>query len=245
MATLDELFEAITEYPNDMPPRMVYGLQVGGERGELIALQLDLDEALKNGEISGGVVRMNQLLDDLTKKQAWANPLLPEAKPVEFYRGFVEHVKVDALWFAASAERLLRSAPIRHLDVTGLDSPEACDTFFGCGWLGMIHGLALADGFDDRALHGLAMSPHLVTLEYLWLPDGSFSDEALAAILDARPGLQMFSSLEFDEIYEADWDGSNVFISQPERAVQFELRYGNRHALHAKTRNRFASRMLF
>lgn len=245
MATLDELFEAITEYPGDTVPRMVYGMQIGGERGELIALQLALDEALKNGEISGGAVRMNQLLDDPARKHIWAQPLLPEAKLIQFYRGFVEHVEVDAAWFAAAPEPLFRSAPVRHLDVTDLSSPEVCDAFFDCGWLGMISGLALADGFDKRALYGLATSPHLVSLAYLWLPDGSFSDGELAAILDGRPSLQMFSSQRFDEIYEADWDGSNVFISQHERATQFERRYGEQHALHAKARNRFASRMIY
>ena len=236
---------AIIEYPDDWPPRLAYASLVGGDYGEFITLQVRVDGDLKDGNAAPDLIRATQLLDTRDNRDRWSASLPADVSVVDFYRGFPEHVLVDAGWFIDHHEELFAGTPVRHLDVTGLIDEATCRAFFEVPWLGRIVGLGLDKGFHHAALTGLATTNRLVALQYLWLPADSFSDGELNAILRGRPSLEMFSSPDFDEEVDADWDGTLLDIVAPPRTIRFETAFGVYPALHAKSRNRRATRGIF
>lgn len=245
MADIADYRRAIIDYPDDWAPRLAYASLMGGEYGEFITLQIQASNDLLDGNPAPDLIRATQLLDTGDNRDQWSASLPADVSVVEFYRGFPERVLVDARWFIVHHEELFASTPVRHLDVTGLTDEATCQAFFSVPWLGLINGLGLATGFHHAALTGLATTNRLVALRYLWLPADSFSDGELNAILRGRPSLEMFSSPDFDETVDADWDGTLLEIVAPPRSIAFETAFGAHPALHAKSRNRRACRGIF
>jgi hypothetical protein len=230
--SLDAIFRDVVAHPTDMAPRREYAAVVGGERGELITAQLATDESLKAGGPAVGIGREGALLLDKARAQQWAQPLLAEAGMLTFMRGFVEHVEVDALWFVANYQQLFESAPVRHLDVSGLVDEHACSAFFDCQGLEQIAGLAFLRPVHESVFAAVAASKRLGMLRYLSLQALSFSDEDLLAILRALPSLCTLRSHEICETPQFEWDGKLLFVDQSERLKFFESKHGLFHAFH-------------
>lgn len=236
---------ASIDYPDNWPLRLAYASLIGGEYGKFITLQLHADDDLAAGKSTPDIIRATKMLETGDNRDRWSASLPADVSVVDFYRGFPEHVLVDAGWFVDHHEELFASTPVRHLDVTGLADAATCEAFFAVPWLGRIVGLSLAAGFHHAALTGLATTNRLVALQYLWLPADSFSDGELNAILRGRPSLEMFSSPDFDEKVEADGDGTLINVIAPPRTIRFETAFGTYPALHAKSRNRWATRRMY
>jgi hypothetical protein len=230
--SLDAIFRDVVAHPTDMAPRREYAAVVGGERGELITAQLATDESLKAGGPAVGIGREGALLLDKARAQQWAQPLLAEAGLLTFMRGFVEHVEVDALWFAENYQQLFESAPVRHLDVSGLIDDHACSAFFDCQGLGQIAGLAFLRPVHESVFAAIATSKRLGMLRYLSLQESSFSDPQLREVLLALPNLAAVSTSEFSQALVLEWDGKVLDVENTFRMNEFERQYGHFKALH-------------
>lgn len=110
---LSVLLDACVAAPADDAPRLEWANFVGGERGELVALQCALSR--------GGIERNEALAwrrreaDLLALDEAhWAD-LEGLADAWAFRRGFVDEAVVDVRTFAAHGEELFRRAPLLRL----------------------------------------------------------------------------------------------------------------------------------
>ncbi len=122
----EALFEACRSAPDDDAPRLVWADAVGGERGELVVIQCDLARGgLAPAEVAIRRRRERELL--AAHAAAWAglgeDRGIAGLRPgrVEFRRGFVEAIELDARAFVAHGEEILDRAPLlRSLTATGL-----------------------------------------------------------------------------------------------------------------------------
>jgi hypothetical protein len=235
-ATAESLFSAIVLQPNNLALRKQYAQLVGGERGEFIELQIAFFEQLQSGGRATGAGRIEFLFK--RNRELWSKPLLAEAKLINFLRGFVEHVQVDARWFVDNYKRLYASAPIRHLDVAGLINERVANDFSACPGLEQIAGIALLQDMHSSALSALAECRHLSQLRYLSLSELTVADVDKVTVLRALPQLQICNISDFTEELQLDYEGSVLAVEASPSLVQFETTYGEFHALHEVSRTR-------
>lgn len=167
-----------------------------------------------------------------------------------FYRGFVEHVAMQAKYFLQFADELFRRAPIRHLTLTYCT--DLMEELAASPHLARIRTLALPNRHDSNACNQLnaltddhvrvlATSPHLANLAYLDLTDnGQLTPHALDH-LALSPNLPALSAVRLD--WNIWWDkvpphGSYESRLQsrqvPEWAPALEARHGYLPWLHAE-----------
>ncbi len=123
MSVLGELLAACVAAPADDAPRTVWADAIGGDRGELVAVQLRLARggtALGADERAALREREHALL--AAHGPTWAGlAAFRDITRATFRRGFVEAIEVDAAAFAIHADAIIATAPfIRELAVTGL-----------------------------------------------------------------------------------------------------------------------------
>ena len=113
------LVEDIRNAPADDGPRLVWADAVGGERGELVVIQLDL----ARGTLAPAerLVRKRRQRELLARHgEAWSG-LAGLATRASFHRGFVDAAEVAADVFVEQADDLLEAAPcLTALTVTSL-----------------------------------------------------------------------------------------------------------------------------
>jgi len=165
---LDALLEACRRAPDDDAPRLVWADAVGGERGELVVIQCDLARGgLPPAAAAARRRRERELLTAHGRRWAGLVGLTSVKRRVEFRRGFVEAVELDARTFAARGDELFRRAPLlRSVTAVGLAAVSG-------------EGESVTDPPLDR-LRELLASPALPRLHALhldgvgrWAPPGS------------------------------------------------------------------------
>lgn len=113
------LVEDIRNAPDDDGPRLVWADAVGGERGELVVIQLDL----ARGTLAPAerLVHKRRQRELLARHGAEWSGLAGLATRASFHRGFVDAAEVVADVFVEQADDLLEAAPcLTALTVTGL-----------------------------------------------------------------------------------------------------------------------------
>ncbi len=122
----ERLLEDIRNAPDDEGPRLVWADAVGGERGELVVIQLDLERGgLSPREVIARKKRQRQLL---AQHGAEWSGLEGIARRVSFARGFVDAAEIAAPQFLAQADDIAQAAPLlSSLTATNLraDGPAA------------------------------------------------------------------------------------------------------------------------
>lgn len=102
-----ELLEGVLADPDDDAARLVYADHVGGERGELVALQC------RPRPTPAQRRRIAELL--AKHAYAWTHDVRRAAKAAEFRRGFVTSITIAASRWADSGVALLAANPIEEL----------------------------------------------------------------------------------------------------------------------------------
>ena len=122
MPDLDALLEACRRAPDDDAPRLVWADAVGGERGELVVIQCDLARGgLLPAAAAARRRRERELLTAHGRRWAGLVGLTSIKRRVEFRRGFVEAVELDASTLATRGDELFRRAPLlRSVTAVGL-----------------------------------------------------------------------------------------------------------------------------
>src|SRR3954466_9886952 len=165
MAPLEALHAAVIAAPDDEDARLAYAQAVAAtdpERAELIRLQIDLTgwrrARIAPPEMTAADQRVQVLLE--RHGHRWSADVAPLVDGVAFFRGFVEQVQLDASRFLSTAPRLYQTAPILHLDLTGV-KPVA-EELFASPLLDRIHTLELMrNELGDAEAQLIATSPHL------------------------------------------------------------------------------------
>ena len=119
MQPIPELLQACVAAPEDDAPRLAWAEAIGGERGELVRIQCELERGgLERGRAIAHRRRESELL--ATREREWA-ALDGLAEGSIFRRGFVDEAIVDARTFAEKGETLFGAAPLlRRVDFSGL-----------------------------------------------------------------------------------------------------------------------------
>ena len=120
------LLEDIRNAPDDDAPRLVWADAVGGERGELVVIQIDLER--------GGLPRRETIVRKKRQREllarhgvAWTG-LAGLARRASFRRGFVDAAEIPAPVFLEHADDILEVAPLMSsLTTSGLraDGPAS------------------------------------------------------------------------------------------------------------------------
>jgi len=112
-------------HPDDDTPRMIWADAIGGERGELVALQCGRED-LPRAELAWRNRRERELL--AAHAMAWSG-LERIATRVRYRRGFVDAIEVTAdTWLAESAAIVELAPLVTALTVTGILSEHADST---------------------------------------------------------------------------------------------------------------------
>jgi uncharacterized protein (TIGR02996 family) len=238
-ADLDALYEAVLKDPDSDVPRLTYAdaCEVYGDsdRAEFIRLQI-AETAARRARQDEAVSRSFQRRVALQERfgQRWAGPIRDRAKHIQFFRGFVEKLAMDAQQFLEHAEELYAMAPIRRLTLTGV--PPVIEPLSNSQHLARIVWLNLEDQkIGNRGVESIAMSPYMNKLGYLGL-DGT---DITAVAVEALAASSKLSALRFvsglPKAFQEDnwWDqGQTINVLPPPEAARIEQRYGRKLWLH-------------
>ena len=106
--SLGELLAECIAHPDDDQPRLVWADAVGGERGELVAIQCAERSALRPGELAALNRRERALL---ARALEWSG-LAGVAHRVRFRRGFVDAIDIDYDAAVAHARLIATACPL-------------------------------------------------------------------------------------------------------------------------------------
>ncbi|MEO8554824.1 MAG: hypothetical protein ABI678_32825 [Kofleriaceae bacterium] len=241
MATLEALHAAVIAAPDDEDARLAYAHAVAAtdpERAELIRLQIDLTgwrrARVAPPEMTAAAQRVQVLLE--RNADRWSADVAPLVDGVSFFRGFVEHVQLDASRFLSTGPRLYQTAPVLHLDLTGV-KPVA-EELFRSPLLERIETLELMrNELGDAEATLIAASPHLARLKWLGLALNRIGDAGLDA-LAASKTLGALRYLCFADNATRDPTPANAddYSYDSEEAVALMAKHGARPWLSSQAR---------
>ncbi len=190
MATLEALHAAVIAAPDDDAARLAYANAVAAtdpDRAELIRLQLNLTgwrrARIAPAAMTAAAQREQVLLH--RNDGRWSADVAPLVSGVAFFRGFVEHVELDAGRFLSTGERLFQTAPVLHLTLTGV-KPVAAE-LFASPLLDRIQTLELMrNELGDAEAKLIATSPHLAGLTWLGLALNRIAQPGLEALAASK-----------------------------------------------------------
>jgi hypothetical protein len=193
-----DLLAECAAHPDDDQPRLVWGDAIGGERGELVAIQCASRDALPPGELAALNRRERELLE-----RAWEwSGLAGLVHRVRFRRGFVDAIDVGAEAYLVNAERIAAIAPlVTAITLRGVGNAETLQRVLDVPQFARVRALDLVDRVYFDAANVLARAgalPHLVALG-LGLRDGMGFELAAAAIGHIER-LRLYTRLDADEI---------------------------------------------
>jgi hypothetical protein len=197
VTSLAALATEVVARPGDEDVREAYAEAVrrsDPQRAELIRLQLKTARMRRTGvDTYPLALREGALIE--AHHARWAQPISQYVSGYQFFRGFVELVRVDTEWFVESADELYDLAPILHLDLT--DAKLAVNELFASERLERIRSIKLMrnDLGDDEA-RLIADCPHLRNLEWLDLSNNHIGDAGLEALV-ASDNLPRLGYLDF------------------------------------------------
>jgi uncharacterized protein (TIGR02996 family) len=185
-AYADAFLADIRENPADDGPRLIFADWLeerdgpgDAERAEFIRLQVELAR-LPAGHPQRGELEARERALRQQCGARWSAPLAGLVRGLEFRRGFVEWVRLDAAALTARADELFRLAPLRHLDLY-LDAEQG-EAVADCPYLSRLDALDVYSP-DGAGLTPLLASPHLAGLRSLRLRNPGA--EGLGALLAA------------------------------------------------------------
>ena len=196
----DDLLAAIHASPFEDAPRLIYAdhLAETGEpanlaRAEFIRVQLALARLpADHPRTESLVARQADLLQQF--HSAWTAPVKGLVAGVEFRRGHLDAVSVDAEQFLRDGEELFRRLPIRKIRL--LNGSRSLARIAASPLLDSICELDLASTeLGNGGLNILLRSPHLRTIESLDLGFNGLDDRgaALLAETTSLPALKILS----------------------------------------------------
>jgi uncharacterized protein (TIGR02996 family) len=172
----DAFLQAIRATPDDDTPRLVYAdwLEEHGEpRGEFIRVQCEIPR-LPAAHPRSIQLQSNERRLLRAHRAHWVEPLRPfvgfwQAQWVlEFRRGFVERIDIDAEVFLRHGEELFRHAPLRQVSFSSARGRLPALTT--CRYLAEIEELSFLDQpLEERDLTALAACPYLSRMKKLAL----------------------------------------------------------------------------
>lgn len=240
-----ELLELILKYPYADRDRAKYAALLerrGDPRGELITIQLQLAEARSRQMLPPPGLREREKELLARYGNEWSREVAPLVDGLEFFRGFVDHVTLDARGFLERAEAIYRVAPVIYLTLTGVR--DVYRELFASPRLARIRALELEqNGLGDDALEALAASPHLGKLAWLDLSRNDITARGVEALAASKhlPALAYVklsgnpSGDPADTPVAIDVDRPNLEVlewgSSP-LAVDLEQKYGTIRWLH-------------
>jgi uncharacterized protein (TIGR02996 family) len=222
MAKDDGLLAAILDAPDDDAARLVYAdwLEEHGEqpRADFIRVQCTLARLDVEDPYGKEHQRLEKRQEALLRKhqREWLAPLKGLAHKCTFRRGFVEEATLSARVFLGKAKALFALTPLRRVDLTEVDDPEAVAA---SPFLRRLTGLSISDEgsvsddlaealarsrhvagltrleltgerdgpqISDMGAAALAASAHLGGLRVLRLPDNALGDEGVIALARSR-----------------------------------------------------------
>lgn len=203
----DALFRAILADPDSDSLRERYAQASerhgDSERARFIRLQLDAAVCLRHNEPHwNAAVEARELAAKDGHWTLWAGPLAGKVESYEFYRGFVEKVRIDAREFLHRADDLFESAPLRRLSLTNVLPVMA--ELFESPHLSRIVSLTLEyQHIGDRGAELIAASPYLGKLAWLALGGNGIMRDGLTALMktDAFPALR-YVDLAGNPVYD-------------------------------------------
>lgn len=172
--------------PDDEEVRLAYSDAIAGTdvaRAELIKLQIVLARWRREHVSPAGkleaAAREQVLLETHAKR--WAEPVKKLVDGVEFLRGFVEVVTLDAAKFLATYEQLYNTEPVLH--VTFTNAGPVAEQLFACPGLARLKSIELWNNqLGDAGAIALAKSPYLGSLKWLGLGKNQIGTAGLEAL---------------------------------------------------------------
>lgn len=168
----DDLVDDIRNIPDDDDARLVWADAVGGDRGELVVLQISLDRG--GLSLADAIARRRRQRQLLARHGAVWSGLEGLAHRVSFRRGFVDAAELPAATWLAHADEILESAPaLSSVTITGLraDGPASdpmplLSSVLAHPATRVLRGLAIACDGDhgDVAIDLVARAPLLSRL---------------------------------------------------------------------------------
>ena len=193
-----ELLAACVAAPADDGPRHVWADAVGGERGELVAVQLRLASGEGTpAEVGALLARQRALLT--AHGVAWSGLAGTGVTTVRFGRGFVDAIAIDARALADRGEAIAAAAPLCHgLALTGLHVAGSAPATEA-----LVEELLV--GWGARPLTALQLAPHGFDMgggRPSRTPTPAFTEAAIATL--ARRGvLRGLASLTMSHVDRA------------------------------------------
>lgn len=242
----EALLEAVLRHPDESAPREAYARWLdarGDPRGRFILVQIAKAEIERVGNQGPAWLEAYTQSEALLRahRAEWEAPLAGRVLAMNFERGFVEEITLDARVFLDTAPELYALAPIRHVnlrDARGLTAELAASSH-----LDRVVSLSLwCNGIGDAGVRDLVGSPHLARLAWLDLTYNEVSEAGLEA-LAASKHLPNLRSLGFvgnrapDPAEEAmrDVDGTILDIVETDLGRRLEARFGKKAWLHPYT----------
>jgi uncharacterized protein (TIGR02996 family) len=206
------------------------------ERGRFIRIQIALarlrEEATREVELSG-LSKRDSAFNDLVKEEQslekkyeaeWIAPFQGLGPPtgLEFHRGFVEKLNIDAKDLVRHEHALFAASPLRHICLMNVG--DCLPGVFRCSCLNRLAALTInhsrigiplaravaqaenlagirklhltVNNFDDEAIQHLVASPILANLEELDLSENEKMGETSARALASTPHLGALRTLD-------------------------------------------------
>ena len=239
-----DFVRAVLRDPDADEPRLAYAAwlaQRNDPLADFIRVQMQLAEAFRAhgnvGKWSGPYKASKAYIEKHGAR--WRLPLeslVAEGvvRELEFYRGFVEHVSMDAHAFLAHADRVFAVAPVRHLTLTGVTAaPQA----LAAPAMERMVSLSLRSaGIDASAIAILAGSPNSHRLAWLDLWNNVIGIAGLEAICSSRHlRALVYVGLSSDGPNPVDTGGGDDedTVSSTELGHDLEQRFGPQPWIHA------------
>jgi uncharacterized protein (TIGR02996 family) len=242
-ADLPSLLQSVLGNPDQDIPRLAYADACASSGDEVLArfIRLQIDAFRKRRAGHSDAYLPSSEARDLSDKygDGWAGPIRDRVQWLNFHRGFVEEIKIDAQRFLETADELYKMAPIRKLWLTGVK--PVFEHLMQSPHLKRIVALCLEfQQLADADVKVLAMSPNLGKLALLGLR-GNDVTVAGVEILAASTTLPSLKQVDFTgnpanvvkEIVSNDILSPDVvFASGSEEAYRIEQIYGRKTWLH-------------
>jgi uncharacterized protein (TIGR02996 family) len=248
MPTPDELLAEIVRNPDDDAPRLAYADAVAPrapERAELVRLQIERfhSERQRGLWLSAPSARETAILEQHGPR--WAHFIAPFARGYSasskfqgyaYERGFVALLRTEPDMVADMGDRLLKMAPIQHLDLTR-NGPFIPALTAPC--LGRMRSLNLSQlSLTDDDAVALAERGHLDRCEWLDLSNNKIWSRGVEALL-ASPAIRRIPLVKLagnpgdpTAVFLWEEDGALVEGELPGSGRTAEERYGRIPWLH-------------
>lgn len=249
---LSALYDACVAAPASDAPRIAFAAALdarGDAWGAFVQTQLKLTAALRAND-DNKALELEAAANAQGRGHAreWANGLAEIASVVEFSRGLVESIVIDAATFVAHADEIFQRAPIRYVVLK--DVGDHLAAVLGLPHLAQLVWLSFGGDrthpIGDSGMQKLAACGSLENLRVLDITFQSVTRRGLEALC-ASPVLRSLVCVELAgnefsspiEEIDTDWaSGRDVAESLrlPELGQELEAKYGPLAWLHPVTR---------